>query len=118
MTFRIIEGQQDDKANPGSAYYRGLLANRYPNVKVLEEFHEEAGGMSGVAFDFHWLSQGNTVRASRAVFIPSRGGVLEFSLICSPDRFQQVRYDFNFLLLTFRASKDGKLEVTPRSSLF
>jgi hypothetical protein len=43
---------------------------------------------------------------------------LEFSLICSPDRFQQVRYDFNFLLLTFRASKDGKLEVTPRSSLF
>jgi hypothetical protein len=114
MTFRIIKASPEKKSQLDT-YYRVLLSDRYPDVKILGEFSQEAGGLSGKAFDLEWRGHANVTRASRVVFVPSPTGIFEFSLVCDPDKFQQVQNDFHCLLLTFRVGENGKLKIVPRS---
>ena len=116
MTFRVVSTEREDKTQSDSAYYRALLSDRYPDIKIFKEFSQEAGGLPGLAFDFQWQGQARTIRASRVVFIPSSTGILEFSLVCSSDKFGRVQNDFHLLLLTFRAGESGRLKTMPRSN--
>jgi len=59
-----------------------------------------------------WNAKGGASRYERVAFIPAHAGVLEFSLVGSPEKFKAARPDFDLLLLSFRASDNqGKLVV-------
>ena len=117
ITFRFAT--QDSAASKGldAGTCRKLLTDRYPGAKITEELTLEAGGKSGPAFDFQWQGYGGTTRSSRVVYVPSSAGIMEFSLICDSSSFNESKYAFNALLLTFRASDaSGKLDITPLSN--
>lgn len=94
------------------AQCRELLSRRQPAVKILEEFSLGALGRLGPAFDLRWNATGGGPRRERIVFIPAQAGVMEFSLVSSLEKFEAARPDFDYLLVSFRASDaNGKLVV-------
>ncbi len=92
---------------------REILLSQHPGATILEEFSLGAASQSGPAFDLHWETSGGVAQAARAVFIPSAAGILEFSLLASRGNLSKFRGSFNSLLVSFRASVDGKLEIPP-----
>jgi hypothetical protein len=94
------------------AQCRELLSRRQPAVKILEEFSLGALGRLGPAFDLRWNATGGGPRRERIVFIPAHAGVMEFSLVSSLEKFEAARPEFDYLLVSFRASDaNGKLVV-------
>ena len=96
--------------------FRQLLLERHPGAQVVEEYTLSAGGQSGPAFDLAWRTPTGLWLFVRTVYIPSDAGILEFSMITDPDKAAEFRHVFNGVLLTFRSSRGGKLEVTPLSN--
>jgi hypothetical protein len=92
-----------------------LLAGR-PGGKILSDFTRTAGDCSGPAFDIQWPVPAGGVQTARAAFIPTVAGLLEFQLSAKPDRFHAATYKFNNVLLSFRVSKNGKLETVHLSN--
>jgi hypothetical protein len=89
-----------------------VLLQRHPGAKILEEFTLSALSRRGPAFDLRWNANGGMPRCERVVFIPALAGVLEFSLVASPEKFVAAQAEYDLLLLTFRASDArGKLVV-------
>ena len=82
---------------------RAALLTRYPGAKILEELPLAVANQNGQMFDLQCATEG-VVRFARAAFIPSPAGVLEFTLLSSPDKFREVQADFSFLLQTLRTS--------------
>ena len=92
--------------------YRQFLLTKYPKAFVGRQFSLAAGDTSGPAFDLQWKSEGGMPRRGWFGFMPARAGVLQFELISSPQKFETVRSDFEFVLATFRQSDaNGKLNV-------
>jgi hypothetical protein len=79
------------------------VLTQYPGAKILGELTFTAANQTGPAFDLQ-CSPGGVVRSVRVAFIPSPAGVLEFTLLCSPDKFRGFHGDFDFLLQTLRTS--------------
>lgn len=80
---------------------RESLLTQYPGAKILTESSATAAGQSGPAFDLQCNKSG-IARAARVAFIPSPAGVLEFTLMGSPNELPAHKTDFDFLLLTLR----------------
>ena len=114
LTLHLAEPATSGDNDLDPQFYREQLLSRYPGAKITEEFSLTAAGRSGPAFDLQKMS-GGMLQSMRVAFIPSAAGVLEFSLLASPDNFPKFGSSFNLLLLTFRASVDGKLEFPPFS---
>jgi hypothetical protein len=95
---------------------RQALLAQHPGAKFLNTFSRSVGGQSGPAFDLQWMGVGSGVRRQRVVFIPSAAGVLELSLVTSPDGFGSAEHDFNFVLLTFRAGDAAGKVTLPQLS--
>ncbi|HWD92045.1 MAG TPA: hypothetical protein VG938_06820 [Verrucomicrobiae bacterium] len=95
---------------------RELLRAEHPGGKILSEFTRTAGDCSGPAFDLQWQVPAGGLQAARVAFIPTVAGLLEFKLSTKPDRFHAATYKFNNVLLSFRVSKNGKLEVVRLSN--
>ena len=114
LTLRIAGPAPSDGGELESQPYRELLLSQYPGATILDEFSLTAAGRSGPAFNLQ-KSVGGVMQSMRVAFIPSDAGVLEFSLLASRDNFPKQQAKFNALLLTFRASVDGKLEIPPVS---
>jgi hypothetical protein len=94
------------------APYRSLLLDRRRGGKILDEFSLVAVSRHGPAYDLSWEAPGPVPRRERVLLIPSDAGVLEFSLVSSPEKFDAGRQAFSFLLRTFRATgADGRLEM-------
>ena len=109
LTLRIEGPAPSEGKDLDPQFYRDQLLSRYPGAKILEEFSLTAAGRSGPAFDLQKMS-GGVLQSMRVAFIPSAAGVLEFSLLASPDNFPKYESSFNSLLLNFRASVNGKVE--------
>lgn len=106
----LPEGQQLD---PDSCA-QWILAE-YPQARIQAQFPAIADSRSGPAYEIQLSGAGTTSRGEIA-FIPSRAAVLEFTLICSPERFEVARRCFHTLMLTFRASDArGQLHISPLS---
>ncbi len=116
LTFRIAAPGASAGQEPRAEVWREALLEQHPGAKILQQFTLTAANRTGPAFDAAWSSPGGLQRNQRVAFIPALAGTLEFSLVCTPDAFRKAQYDFNFLLLTFRASDTrGKLDL-PRFS--
>lgn len=92
---------------------RTLLKSEHPDGIITSEFGMFAEGVGGPAFEINW-GVGVLTRASRVGFIPLRAALLEFRVDSSPKNLGASLGDFNYVMLTFRASdENGKLAATP-----
>ena len=115
FTFR--PGQQLEPSELSLERCRKALLSEHPTARITQEFALWADSRSGPAFDAAWTAAGALARLARVVFIPSTDGVLEFSMVCDPDKIEVGRRALHTILLTFRASDpNGKLQVAPLSN--
>jgi hypothetical protein len=92
--------------------YRDLLLTTHPRATIVAQFGLNAANQFGPAFDLRWVPRGNVDRTARVAFIPSKLGVLEFSMVSSPEKFGRAKAELSSLMLSFRASgPDGKLTM-------
>jgi hypothetical protein len=112
LTWRILGPVPPESPDLDPASCRELLLECHPGGKIVEEFTLPALGRRGPAFELRWNAKGGAPRYERVVFIPALAGVLEFSLVSSPEKFKAAQPEFDLLLLSFRASDaNGKLVV-------
>jgi hypothetical protein len=94
---------------------RPLVYEEHRDATIVSEFGMFANGVGGPAFEILW-GVGALPRGARVCYIPLRAGLVEFSLDSSPKNLAPSLGDFNYVLLTFRASdENGKLAATPLS---
>lgn len=117
ISIRRVHGLNSSAdSSPAPSDCRTFLKQEYPSLKFRDEFSRAAAGRTGPAFDFEWNISGGAVQSARAVFIPTDIGILEFKLVTNPGNFRAATYKLNNVLLSFTASKDGKLEVVSLSN--
>ncbi|MEN9574861.1 MAG: hypothetical protein RL514_2716 [Verrucomicrobiota bacterium] len=109
-----------DKAtgNLQAEVFRASLLQRYPTGRIIEELSLSAGGRSGPAFDFTWLTDSGFKLQNRIVFILMSSGVVEFNLLTSATDKEEFNHALNSLMLTFRFAENGKLELPELSNKF
>ncbi|MBI5801571.1 MAG: hypothetical protein HZA92_12735 [Verrucomicrobia bacterium] len=115
ITVRFLETSTNgvDKAT-GSLkpeVFRELLLQRYPTGRITQESSLSAGGRDGPAFDFTWKNEGGFSLQNRVAYIPTPAGVVEFNLLTSAADKEEFTYALNSLMLTFRFSDKGKIEL-------
>lgn len=112
ITWRLHNSMLSESGEPDPAPYRALLLSRHPGGKIREEFTLPALGRHGPAFDFLWSAAGGGANRELVVFVPALAGVMEFGLLCSPEKFDAFRAEFDLVRSSFRASDaSGKLVV-------
>jgi hypothetical protein len=112
LTFRVLEYAPASQGDPDPIYCRQTLLDRHPNGKITEEFSLAAVSRRGPAYDLQWNAKGQVPRRVRALYIASEAGLLEFSLVSSPDKFEAGRQAFEAFLITFRvADISGRLNM-------
>jgi hypothetical protein len=115
INVRVIASRAATDKPFDAAAARTLLNAEHPDATIMSEFGMYAEGVGGPAFEINW-GVGALSRASRVGFIPLRAGLVEFSVDSSPKNLAPSLGDFNYVLLTFRASdENGKLAATPLS---
>jgi hypothetical protein len=96
--------------------FRELLLQRHPTARIIEELTLTAGGQAGPGFDFVWRNDTGFSLQSRIAFIPTPAGLVEFHLITGAADKEEFTYALNSLMLTFRFTVDGKLELPEMSN--
>lgn len=115
ISVRVI-GPKPGSDKPFDAAAAKVLVNEeHPDALITSELGVFVEGVSGPAFEIQW-GAGALTRATRVGFIPLRAGLLEFSVDASPKNLGPSLGDFNYVILTFRASDEhGQLAATPLS---
>jgi hypothetical protein len=116
ITFRLVGPPplKDTEISPETCTER-ILAE-HPGAKVQSTFSSIADSRRGPAFEFQCTGTAGSWCRGQTAFIPSWNAVLEFSLVCSPEKFDAARSQLNTVMLTFRASDPkGELHISPLS---
>jgi hypothetical protein len=95
-----------------------ILLSEQVGQAVTSEFSRGVDGYDGVGFNVRWAAPGFPIQSVRVVFVPTPAGLLEFRLKTSPNAFRDLSYKFNNVLLSFRSSLHGDLEIVPLSNKF
>jgi hypothetical protein len=115
ISVRVIGSKPPSDKPFDTAAARVLVNEEHSDATIVSEFGMFANGVGGPAFEIFW-GVGALSRASRVGYIPLRAGLVEFSLDSSPKNLAPSLGEFNYVLLTFRASdENGKLAATPLS---
>lgn len=115
ITFRLA-GPLPSEGELDTNTYSATLIEEHPGAKVINSFAAFADSRSGPAFEVELPGAVGSWRRAEFAFIPSRAGVLEFGLICSPEKFERGRQQLSTVMLTFRASDaQGQLHIAPLS---
>lgn len=96
--------------------FRQMALQRLPSARITEDLSLSAGGQTGPAFDITWRNEGGISLQSRVAFIPTPAGVVEFHLLTSAADKEEFTYALNSLMLTFRFSVNGKIELPEMSN--
>lgn len=106
-------------APPDPEACHASLATEFPGSTIQSESGTYVANQSGWVFDVRWNASTNNVRVARVAYVPSLAGVLEFSMVSSLAKSVEANADFNFMMLSFRASgPDGKIVFPSLSSKF
>jgi len=112
LSIRILESLSESDLTPADC--RRKILQEHPSCTIDSEFSLGAANSAGPAFEIRWKGDGGVRRAARIAYVPLRGGVVEFALDSSPEKFGAMLSDLNCVMLTFRASdSNGKIEATP-----
>jgi len=104
---RLPAEAQDSPEN----YFRNLATVRFPNGTISDEISEFAANHGGPGFDLQWTNSSGAAQAARIAFIPTATSVLEFSVLCTSNKFNDGQLYLKVLLASFRSDEGGKLEI-------
>ncbi len=111
LSFRLAAPGSVAAAALNADLCRAWLSARLGDLKIQEEFSLTAASGSGPAFDLICKVDG-VVRASRVAFIASPFGVLEFTSLSSPEKFEAAKATLRYMLRSFRiGDANGQLEI-------
>lgn len=110
LSFRIAGPVPSDSTELDTDAYRQRVLMEHPGAIIKQTLSVVAGGRRGVGFDVQWAGAGVS-RTERVVYVPTETWVVQFSLLANTTKFAGGIVGFNSLLLTFRASEGGKLEI-------
>ncbi len=82
----------------------------FPEATINAEQSVCANGQTAPALDFTWKADSGVTRKTRTTFIPVAGGLMEFTLTASPEKFEASLAEMNLVLLTFRSGTNGKFD--------
>ncbi|MGH7969335.1 MAG: hypothetical protein ACREIC_11470, partial [Limisphaerales bacterium] len=112
VRFRLIPYSVASGAELSAEQAKKLLLQAYPGAVILDTFSMAANGHRGPAFDAEWEGLGGQTRRARVAFIPSQGGILEFSASGDCRDFGSCQRHLATVMLTFRAADaQGKLSL-------
>jgi len=94
---------------------RARVLTNYTDVTIRSEPTVCANGQSAPAVDFTWKTDSGLTRVTRTMFIPTTGGLMEFTLTASPETFDSGLRELNLIMLTFRSGVDGKFDYVTGS---
>ncbi|HZR16577.1 MAG TPA: hypothetical protein VFE51_04560 [Verrucomicrobiae bacterium] len=116
IAFRLAGPMPADGGELNPGVYSAKVMETFPGAAILRTFSAFAEGRQGPAFEIQLTGAGGAARRGKLAFIPSRTSVLQFSLTCSPEKFEEASRQLNTVMLTFRASDaQGELHVSPLS---
>lgn len=116
ITFAILDPAPCDSQPLNADNYRDLVQARHPKGKIIERLSPSAAERDGVGYDMQWQTTNKFAQCTRAAFVPSNAGLLEFSATSNPNDFSALRYQLGQVMATFQATTpDGKL-VVPKIS--
>jgi hypothetical protein len=116
FTFRILQPGTAEAQPVTLEVGRGMVFRGHPGAKIAQEFSRVVDGRTGPAFDAEWIEPGGVARKARVAFIPARNSLLEFAMVCSPEKFPNGCQAMNTIFATFRASDEkGELHISPLS---
>ncbi len=87
----------------------------YPNAEIVLEHEVSAINHVSPAVDYTWKPTPELTRKGRMTLIPVAGGLMEFSLVASPEKFEEGVRELNLILQTFRGSTNGQFEYVKGS---
>jgi hypothetical protein len=111
LGVRLVSPPGDSGSQLQTDTCRSLALGRFPGAKVTGEFSEFAANRSGPAFDLTWSNTGGSRQSARLVFISTRLGILEFSLLSEADKFDQFRSYFTIMLSSVCNNEGGKIQI-------
>lgn len=99
-------------ANPATrvAGYRHELQTQYAGAQISEEFARNVANHDGTAFDLTWRNAAGTAQAIRTAYVPTRTGVVQFTLLTTVEQFGPGARFFDALLMTVQSNEAGKIE--------
>jgi hypothetical protein len=113
LSFRLVASGSAAVAALNADLGRAWLSARLGELKIQEEFSQSTTTGSGPAFDLTCKVDG-VARAARVAFIASPFGVLEFTSLSSPEKFEAAKANLRYVLRSFRiGDANGKLEIPP-----
>jgi len=89
---------------------RTRVLENYRDVVIQSEQTVCANSQTAPALDFTWKADAEVTRMTRTTFIPTAGGLMEFTITASPDKFEASLAELNLVMLTFRSSSNGKFD--------
>jgi hypothetical protein len=91
------------------------VADQYPNARNVEPFSTTVANRVGEGLSLKQGRPGVGSRFIKVLWVPSKAGVLEFTLNTDSTNAPAAELAFSSMLLTFRSNERGKLEIVRRS---
>jgi hypothetical protein len=110
LTFRLLTPVSASLKESETAIYRRLALSQFPGATISGELAGRVANHAGPAFDLTWRNSGGGTQAARIAYIPVAAGVLEISLVTTPDKFGGDQYYYNLMLASMVTNESGKLE--------
>jgi hypothetical protein len=98
------------KGKPDPAALRNHVLIEHPDAVINDEQALSAVGQMAPVVDFTWKTETGIARKTRTFFVSVPGGLMEFNLTASPDKFEIGLSQLNLVVLTFRSGSNGKFD--------
>jgi hypothetical protein len=114
MEVEIVEPKGQSVPSVQAEALRHVVLRRFPGGRILGEFTASAAGRGGPGFDVERTLELNSNLRARIAFVPFSGGLLEFKLTTTPEKFPAFQHRFNQWMLSFRVGPlHEPVEVQP-----
>ena len=113
LEIGFTAGSPNSTPKASTEVLRPQVLERFPGAAILEEFTCYTASESGLGFVLSWKLGKDARCMARIAFVPCPGGMIEFCLTTSPDRYPDCQPSFGTLLTSFSRSS---LEKAPAAS--
>ena len=91
--------------------FRNLAMEEFPEGIIVSEFGLRAANHGGPAYEFNWRNSTGARQVACVGFVPSKAGVLKFSLLSNSEKYSENQMNFRCLLRSFQSNESGTLEI-------
>ena len=103
LTFAVSWDLSKPSSQVDTSDVRKMIAERFPDSTILEEFTSYANNSQGPTFDISFRAPANQM-CTRIFFLRFSGGSVEFSVTSSAENFKDHQVTFGHFLNSIRIS--------------